>query len=147
MALGIRGVPVTLFAVLLLSALSSAALATAEAVPPPSSSPEASAASREEGAVGRATYYAKRYEGRRTASGKRYRHEGMTAAHATLPLGSRVKVVNLANGRDIEVTVTDRCRRRPFPFIDLSRGAARKLGFLGRGGAKVRIVPLSSARS
>jgi rare lipoprotein A len=68
----------------------------------------------------------------------------MTAAHATLPLGSRVRVVNLSNGREVDVTVTDRCRRRSFPFIDLSRSAAAKLGFLGRGTAKVRIISLKS---
>lgn len=92
--------------------------------------------------VGVAAYYARRYEGRRTTSGARYRHNKMTAAHPTLPLGSHVRVTNLANGRSVEVKVTDRCRRRSFPFIDLSRGAAAKLGFLGKGSAKVRIVPL-----
>jgi rare lipoprotein A len=114
-------------------------LSAAEDAP---SSLDASSSIVEEGVLGQAAYYAKRYEGRRTASGSRYRHDGMTAAHATLPLGSRVRVVNQGNGREVVVTVTDRCRRRPFPFIDLSRGAARKLGFLGRGQAKVRIIPL-----
>jgi rare lipoprotein A len=107
-----------------------------------SSSLEPSSSIVEEGVLGQAAYYAKRYEGRRTTSGSRYRHNGMTAAHATLPLGSRVRVVNQGNGREVVVTVTDRCRHRPFPFIDLSRGAAKKLGVLGRGQAKVRIIPL-----
>jgi rare lipoprotein A len=135
------------FAALLILAMNAAAPVAAEETTSPQSSTEEISLSREEGMIGRAAYYAKSYEGRRTTSGKRYRHEGMTAAHASLPLGSRVRVVNLANGREIEVTVTDRCRRRPFPFIDLSRGAARKLGFLGRGTANVRIVPLSSIKS
>lgn len=142
MTLRITGMTFARCAVLLSMALTSPALMAAEEAAAPQSVPEASAPSREEGAVGTAAYYGKRYEGRRTTSGKRYRHAGMTAAHATLPLGSRVRVVNLSNGRDIEVTVTDRCRKRSFPFIDLSRGAAKKLGFLGRGTAKVRIVPL-----
>jgi rare lipoprotein A len=134
-------------AILLLLALQTPPPVFADDAPPQSPAAEASAPSREEGVVGRAAYYAKRYNGKRTASGKRYRHDGMTAAHATLPLGSRVRVVNLANDREVTVTVTDRCRNRSFPFIDLSRGAAKKLGFLGRGAAKVRIITLSAITS
>ncbi len=60
----------------------------------------------------------------------------------TLPLGTRVKVINLANDRSVVVTVNDRCRSHSFEFIDLSRAAARELGFFGRGMAQVRIVPM-----
>ncbi len=93
------------------------------------------------GKEGMASYYAKRYNGRRTHSGARYRPEKLTAASPDLPLGCRVKVVNLENGREVLVTVNDRCRRKKIPFIDLSRGAAKILGFLGRGTARVRIIP------
>lgn len=92
---------------------------------------------------GLATYYARRYNGRRTASGIRYNPEKLTAAHQSLPLGTRVRVVNLANGREIVVKVIDRCRPRKIPFIDLSRAAARSLGFLGKGVARVMIIPLA----
>ena len=94
------------------------------------------------GTEGVASYYAKRYNGRKTCSGARYNPEKLTAAHPGLPFGSRVKVINLANDREVTVTVNDRCRERSFPFIDLSREAAKKLGFLGKGTAKVKIVLL-----
>jgi rare lipoprotein A len=97
--------------------------------------PEAAA----EGKEGIASYYAKRYHGRRTLSGVRYHPDKLTAASPDLPMGSQVKVKNLDNGKEVLVTVNDRCRKRTTPFIDLSRAAARKLGFYGRGIAKVMI--------
>ena len=100
-----------------------------------------------EGEEGVASYYAKRYNGRKTRSGARYNPEKLTAAHPDLPFGSRVKVINLANDREVIVTVNDRCRERSFPFIDLSRAAAKKLGFLGKGIAKVKIIPLDDEDS
>ncbi|HEX9023831.1 MAG TPA: septal ring lytic transglycosylase RlpA family protein [Geobacteraceae bacterium] len=99
------------------------------------------------GDEGTASYYARRYHGRKTHSGARYDPEKMTAASPDLPLGCRVKVVNLANGKEVLVTVNDRCRHKRAPFIDLSRGAARKLGILGRGTARVRIIPLNDEES
>jgi rare lipoprotein A len=99
------------------------------------------------GKVGIATYYAQRYNGRKTNSGARYHPEKLTAASADLPLGTRVRVINVANDCEVVVTVNDRCRRRKVPFIDLSRAAARKLGFLGKGVARVRIVPLDDEES
>lgn len=94
------------------------------------------------GKEGIATYYAKKYTGKRTASGSRYCPKKLTAAHPSLPLGSRVKVVNLANKNEVHVTVNDRCRKKSVPFIDLSHAAAKQLGFLGKGTAKVLIQPL-----
>ncbi|MBT0651516.1 septal ring lytic transglycosylase RlpA family protein [Geomobilimonas luticola] len=96
-----------------------------------------------DGMVGIASYYAKRYNGRRTNSGVRYNPEKLTAAHQDLPHGTRVKVINLANDKEVVVTVNDRCRKRSRPFIDLSRAAARELGFLGKGVARVRIIVLA----
>jgi len=94
------------------------------------------------GDEGRASYYAKRYNGRRTTSGARYSPEKMTAAHSTLPFGTKVRVINLANNQEVVVTVNDRCKPRKKPFIDLSRAAASQLGFLGKGLARVKIIPL-----
>jgi rare lipoprotein A len=88
---------------------------------------------------GTASYYAKRYHGRRTYSGARYHPDKMTAASPDHPMGTKLMVKNLDNGREVLVTVNDRCRKRNFPFIDLSRAAAKKLGFLGRGTARVII--------
>jgi rare lipoprotein A len=91
---------------------------------------------------GIATYYAKKYRGKRTASGARYSPQKLTAAHQSLPLGTKVKIVNLDNQNEVHVIVNDRCRKRSFPFIDLSRAAAKKLGFFGKGTARVLIIPL-----
>ncbi|WP_224984685.1 septal ring lytic transglycosylase RlpA family protein [Geomonas agri] len=97
--------------------------------------------------VGIASYYAKKFHGRATTSGERYHPEKMTAAHQSLPLGTKVLVRNLANDKEVTVVVNDRCRKKGFPFIDLSRAAARKLGFLGEGKAKVAIIPLTDDES
>ncbi|BEH08798.1 MULTISPECIES: septal ring lytic transglycosylase RlpA family protein [Geobacter] len=105
------------------------------------------AAEADEGVTGTASYYAKRYHGRRTTSGKRYDPKKLTAAHPTLPLGTKVKVVNLTNDREVTVTITDRCRKRVNHFIDLSREAARRLGFLGKGVTQVRIITLDETAS
>jgi rare lipoprotein A len=105
------------------------------------------AVTADEGGTGTASYYAKRYNGRRTTSGKRYDPKKLTAAHPTLPLGTKVKVVNLANNREVTVTITDRCRKRVNHFIDLSREAARRLGFLGKGITQVRIITLDKSAS
>ena len=96
---------------------------------------------------GLASYYANRYNGRKTRSGSRYNPKKLTAAHPTLPFGTRVRVLNLTNDREVIVTVNDRCRSRKFPFIDLSRAAAAELGFLGKGTARVRIIPLDDEES
>jgi rare lipoprotein A len=99
------------------------------------------------GVEGLASYYAIRYNGRKTLSGTRYRPEGLTAASPDLPLGCMVKVINLENAKEVLVTVNDRCHRRKTPFIDLSRDAAKKLGFLGAGTARVRIIALKDDES
>lgn len=97
--------------------------------------------------VGIASYYAKKFQGRKTTSGERYHPEMMTAAHQSLPLGTKVLVRNLANDKEVTVVVNDRCRKKSTPFIDLSRAAARKLGFLGAGKASVAIIPLTEEES
>lgn len=99
------------------------------------------------GVDGIASYYAKRYNGRRTSSGRRYNPAELTAAHPSLPHGTRVRVINLTNDKAVTVTVNDRCRARKQPFIDLSREAAKQLGFLGKGTARVRIIALDGQSS
>jgi rare lipoprotein A len=88
---------------------------------------------------GYASFYASRFHGRATASGKRYDERALTAAHRTLPFGTRVRVTNLANARSIVVTVTDRGPFRTRRLIDVSRRAARELGFERAGTARVRV--------
>ena len=86
-----------------------------------------------------ATYYARRFEGRRTSSGVRYRRAKMTAAHLTLPFGTIVTVTNPENGRSVEVEVNDRGPHSKKYKIDLSEAAAKELGIFGKGVAKVDI--------
>ncbi len=89
--------------------------------------------------TGVASYYASKFEGRRTASGERYHGDELTAAHRTLPFGTRVRVTNLANDESVVVTVNDRGPVRKDRVIDLSRSAARKLGFVADGTTRVAI--------
>lgn len=91
---------------------------------------------------GFASYYAKRFEGRKTSSGQRYHPEKMTGAHQSLPLGTIVRVVNPATTQEVHVTINDRCAPKSFPFIDLSRAAAKKIGLWGKGKIRVVIIPL-----
>ena len=91
---------------------------------------------------GRASWYGDAHHGRETASGDRFDKNALTAAHRTLPLGSRVRVTNLENERTVEVVVND---RGPFindRLIDLSEAAARALGFAQDGLARVRVEAL-----
>lgn len=95
---------------------------------------------------GEASYYASGFEGRPTASGEPYRGRALTAAHRTLPFGTRVKVTNLANGRSVEVRVNDRGPFHRRRVIDLSRAAAERLGMVRRGRAPVEVRVLADAR-
>jgi rare lipoprotein A len=90
-------------------------------------------------AVGFASYYAREHDGRRTASGEIFDMQAMTAAHRSLPFGTRVRVTNLENGRQVVVRVTDRGPFRKGRIIDVSYAAARVLGLIGPGVAKVRV--------
>ena len=89
--------------------------------------------------VGTASWYGPGFHGKRTASGERFDQNALTAAHRKLPLGSVVKVTNLDNGRSIVVAINDRGPYTKGRVIDLSKGAARKLGIVDDGIAKVRI--------
>jgi rare lipoprotein A len=87
-----------------------------------------------------ASWYGYPYHGRRAASGEIYDMEKLTAAHRTLPFGSLVRVENLENGRRVQVRINDRGPFVEGRIIDLSRAAARALGMLGPGTARVRLV-------
>ena len=92
--------------------------------------------------IGLASWYGgQRWHGNRTSSGDIYNQDALTAAHSSLPLGSRVRVTLVDSGRDVVVTINDRpgTRKR---IIDLSRAAARELGILERGVAMVTLTPL-----
>ena len=91
---------------------------------------------------GVASWYGHPHHGRLTASGQRFNMYELTAAHRTLPLGSRVRVVNLANGRSVVVTITDRGPFIKHRVIDLSYAAARQLALIGPGTGPVRLTIL-----
>lgn len=88
--------------------------------------------------TGSASYYSDRFEGRRTASGVRFRQANHWAAHRTLPFGTRLRVTNLANGNVVEVEVVDRGPFIPGRVLDLSRTAARDLDFIRAGHTRVK---------
>jgi rare lipoprotein A len=94
---------------------------------------------------GKASWYSVRTNGgTRTASGNRLKNGDATAAHKTLPMGSKVRVVNLRNGKSEVVTITD---RGPFVrgrVIDVTIGVAQRLGFASRGIAPVKLEVLES---
>ncbi len=94
--------------------------------------------------VGKASWYGKDFHGKKTANGQIYNMHGFSAAHKTLPLGTKVRVTNLENNRSLVLVVND---RGPFVnerILDLSYGAAKKLDAVERGVIKVRIVALGS---
>jgi len=92
--------------------------------------------------TGTASWYGPGFHGNRTSSGEIYDQNELTAAHQTLPLGTRVAVTNLDNGRQVEVRINDRGPFAKGRVIDLSYAAARMLGMVGPGTAPVRIEVL-----
>ena len=85
------------------------------------------------------TYYAKKFEGRKTASGERYRAAKFTAAHLKLPFGTMVTVKNLRTGKTVRVKINDRGPHSKKFSLDLSQSAAKALGIYRLGYAKVEI--------
>jgi rare lipoprotein A len=92
------------------------------------------------GQRGVASVYSSKYNGRRTALGTRFDQHALTAAHAWLPLGTKVRVTSLSNGDSVVVTVTDRMSAKRC-VIDLSAAAARLLGMVHSGLMQVAISP------
>ena len=92
--------------------------------------------------TGPASWYGEPHHGRLTASGERFDMHALTAAHPTLPFGTRLRVVNLHNDRAVEVRVNDRGPAVPGRIIDLSYAAARTLGAVGTGIVPVRLTVL-----
>ncbi len=91
---------------------------------------------------GVASWYGPELHGRPTASGEPFDMDDLTAAHPTLPLGTRAQVTNLDNGRTVTVRINDRGPFSGHRMIDLSRAAAREIGMLAAGSATVEVLPL-----
>src|SRR5262245_3543980 len=83
--------------------------------------------------TGQASWYGRQHHGKRTASGETYDMNKLTAAHRSLPLGTRVLVTNVENGRTVEVRINDRGPYVADRVLDLSYAAARRLGAVGDG--------------
>jgi rare lipoprotein A len=92
--------------------------------------------------IGKASWYGDFHHGRRTASGEVFNMNALTAAHRTLPLGTRVRVTNLSNWKSVEVRVNDRGPYIKNRIIDVSRQAAAALGAVDDGVFPVQIVVL-----
>jgi rare lipoprotein A len=91
---------------------------------------------------GTASYYANKFQGRKTANDEIFDQHKMTCAHNRLPFGTWLKVTNLRNGRSVVVRVNDRLHPRNKRLVDLSRAAAAKLGYLGHGLTRVKVEVL-----
>lgn len=96
--------------------------------------------------VGMASWYGPPYSSRRGANGKIYDQNAVSAAHRTLPLGSLVRVTDLEDGRSAMMRITDRGPFVPGRILDLSRGAAKELGMLRAGTARVRVEVYASPK-
>ena len=89
--------------------------------------------------IGKGSWYGKQFQGKLTANGEHYNMYDYTAAHRSFPFNSMVKVTNLKNGRSIIVRVNDRGPYHGGRIIDLSYVAAKKLGYVKKGVAKLKI--------
>jgi rare lipoprotein A len=142
----LRGARRAAAALLLAAACAHAPPPASEQRAPPRRPPAADPGSRGPAAsgaqIGVASFYAHRFHGRRTASGARYDMHALTCAHPTAPFGTRLRVTELASGRSVVVTVTDRGPFAGGRIVDLSLAAAKRLGIVQRGLARVRVERL-----
>ena len=95
---------------------------------------------------GVASFYADKFNGRPTASGEIFSQDKMTCACNVLPLGTWLKVTNLLNGKFVEVVVNDRLHPKMHRLVDLSKKAAKKLGFMSYGLVKVKVEVIKKVK-
>ncbi len=88
---------------------------------------------------GQASYYANKFDGRRTANGEIFRQKKLTCACNVLPLGTWIKVTNLKNGRSVVFKINDRIHPKMKRIVDLSKAAAQRLGYVSRGLTRVKV--------
>lgn len=88
---------------------------------------------------GQASYYANKFEGRKTANGEIFRQKKLTCASNVLPLGTWIRVTNLRNGRSVVVKINDRLHPKMKRIVDLSKAAAQRLGYVSRGLTRVKV--------
>jgi rare lipoprotein A len=95
---------------------------------------------------GIASFYSDKFEGLVTSTGEKFSQKKLTAAHNTLPLGTWIRVTNLRNKKSIIVRVNDRLHARNTRLVDLSREAAKRLGYISYGLAKVKVEVLGTRK-
>lgn len=105
--------------------------------------PRASVVPKEESETGEASWYGEEFQGNQTANGETYDLNGLTAAHPTLPFGTTVRVTNLNNSKNILLRINDRGPYIGRRLIDVSRAAAKLLGFVHAGTTPVRVEVVS----
>ena len=105
----------------------------------PRAAPTDAPAARGSSEIAIASWYGREFHGRRTASGEVFDQHGLSAAHPTLPLGTRIVVTNLENGKSVEVRVNDRGPFAKGRILDLSHAAAEGIGLLDHGTAQVLV--------
>ncbi|MCB0856439.1 MAG: septal ring lytic transglycosylase RlpA family protein, partial [Bacteroidetes bacterium] len=93
--------------------------------------------------IGNASFYADKFHGRRTANGETYNKLGFTAAHRTLPFGTRVRVIRVDNGRSVVVRINDRGPQSHDRIIDISRAAAEQINMVPEGIVRVELEILT----
>lgn len=91
---------------------------------------------------GIASFYANKFNGRKTSNGEIFNQQKMTCAHNSLPLGTYIRVTNLRNKKSVVVKVNDRLHHRNKRLVDLSRSAAQKLGYIKSGTTRVKVEVL-----
>lgn len=117
--------------------------ARSEARPPELRMLQSNSAAASRTQFGVASWYGQDFQGLPTASGQPFNMDGLTCAHRQLPLGTRILVTNLLNSRTLVLEVTDRGPAVASRVLDVSKGAAKRLGFLGAGLTPVQIQVLS----
>lgn len=132
---------------LLLISLTGCAVLQPDSLPPSDYPPLAARAGEKHKEQGIASWYGEEFHGRKTSSGEVYDMFALTAAHRTLPLGTRVRVTNLGNRRQIIVRINDRGPFVKERIIDLSYRAAKEIAMLGPGTAPVEIISLGNVRT
>jgi rare lipoprotein A len=103
---------------------------------------QTASASNQQTISGSASWYGGKFHGRKTASGERYNQNALTAAHKSLPFGTKVRVTNESNGKSVVVRINDRGPYVGKRVIDLSRAAANAVGMVQRGVARVKMEVL-----
>ena len=98
--------------------------------------------SHKQAVSGSASWYGPKFHGRKTANGERFNMNGLTAAHRSLPFGTKVRITNQKNGKSVVVRINDRGPYAGHRVIDLSRGAARAVDMIRTGVAPVKLEVL-----